>query len=129
MIDDSERREIARKLRKCTPPTSYRQSQGGGWAHLCDMALAVGFKREDNPTAWEFAQRLADLIEPPTQCPYYHSERHYCSVHEDLQVIDRDALLELADELEGEGLAGWASCPTHVVEYAHRIRKALGVES
>lgn len=64
MISDDERRDVARKLRKCTPPTSYRQSQGGGWAHLCDMALAVGFKREDNPTAWEFAQRLADLIEP-----------------------------------------------------------------
>ena len=64
MVSDDERREVARKLRKCTPPTSYRQSQGGGWAHLCDMALAVGFKREDNPTAWEFAQRLADLIDP-----------------------------------------------------------------
>ena len=70
MVSDDERREVARKLRKCTPPTSYRQSQGGGWAHLCDMALAVGFKREDNPTAWEFAQRLADLIDPTClACP------------------------------------------------------------
>lgn len=22
------------------------------------------------------------VIEPPTQCPYYHSDRHYCSIHD-----------------------------------------------
>lgn len=40
---------------------------------------------------------------------------------------DRDALLELADELEGEGLEGWASGPINVGEYARRIREELGV--
>ena len=40
---------------------------------------------------------------------------------------DRDALLALADELEGEGLDGWASGPLNVGEYARRIREALGV--
>lgn len=128
IFTSDERREVARKLRKCTPPTSYGQSQGGGWAHLCDMALVVGFKREDNPTAWELAQRLADLIEPPTQCPYYHSDRHYCSVYEDLQVIDRDALLELADEMDADGMDGWTHA-VNVGDYARRIRKALGEES
>jgi len=29
------------------------------------MALAVGLKREDEPTAWELAQRLAYYIDPP----------------------------------------------------------------
>ena len=42
-------------------------------------------------------------------------------------IVDRDALLELADELEGEGLDGWASGPLNVGEYARRIREALGV--
>ena len=41
-------------------------------------------------------------------------------------IVDRDALLELADELEGEGLDGWASGPIHVGEYARRIREACG---
>lgn len=43
---------------------------------------------------------LADLIEPPLQCPHYHSDRHYCSVHEDMALIDRDALLDEAKEAE-----------------------------
>ena len=43
-----------------------------------------------------------------------------------LPAIDRDALLALADELEGEGLDGWASGPVNVGEYARRIREALG---
>lgn len=42
---------------------------------------------------------------------------------------DVDALAKLADELEREGLSGWASGPVNVGEYARRIREALGVES
>lgn len=64
MITGYERREIAARLRKCTLPKNYTQAQGGGWSHLCDMALAVGLKPEDRPTAWDLAQRLADLIDP-----------------------------------------------------------------
>lgn len=40
---------------------------------------------------------------------------------------DRDALMALADEIEAEGLNGWAG-PVNVGEYAHRIREALGVQ-
>ena len=40
--------------------------------------------------------------------------------------IDRDALLALADEMDAEGLNGWAG-PVNVGEYARRIREALGV--
>lgn len=39
---------------------------------------------------------------------------------------DRDALLALADEMESEGLDGWASGPVNVGEFARRIREALG---
>ena len=51
----------------------------------------------------------------------------------ELTGIDRDALLELADELDGLGLtgfsSGWSSCAVNVGSFARRIRKALGVES
>ena len=40
---------------------------------------------------------------------------------------DVKALFELADELEGEGLDGWASGPVNVGEYARRIREACGM--
>lgn len=40
--------------------------------------------------------------------------------------VDVDALLELADELESEGLEGWASGPVNVGEFARRIREAVG---
>lgn len=43
--------------------------------------------------------------------------------------VDLCALLRLADELEREGLAGWASGPVNVGEYASLIREELGVES
>ena len=64
VVTDDERREAAERLRTCTPPTSYTSAQGGGWNHLCDMALAVGLTREEDPSAWTLANRLADLIEP-----------------------------------------------------------------
>lgn len=100
---------------------------------LSAVVLPDGFTHDYS----ELIQRLADLIEPPTQCPYYHSERHYCSAHEDLQVIDRDALLALADEMYRNGKmqrerqkAGghWFVDGLDVMEYARRIRKALGVQ-
>lgn len=37
-----------------------------------------------------------------------------------------EALLKLADELEAEGLDGWASGPVDVGRYAHRIREIVG---
>lgn len=81
MVTDGDRRRVAENLRNGTPITSYRQSQGGGWAHLRDMAVAVGFKREDAPTAWELAQRLADLIDRPTcqmvECTVDHGYRSW----------------------------------------------------
>ena len=44
---------------------------------------------------------------------------------------DRDALLALADELDGLGLtgfsSGWSSCAVNVGSFARRIREALGV--
>lgn len=45
---------------------------------------------------------------------------------------DRDALLALADEMDGLGLSGfssgWSSGAVNVGSFARRIREALGVE-
>ena len=114
MVTDEERREVARKLRAAKRPSLMV---------LLDV-LGVG---GDGAFA-----RLADLIEPPRQCPYYDSGRHRCSIH-DVPTIDCDALLELADEMDHPiRQAVWNQTSgvrrEHIMaEYARRIRKALGV--
>ena len=113
MVSDDEKREVAERLRELPDDSTYPDLIGAiadhdGWYAAADAA-----------------DRLADLIGPPRQCPYYDSGRHWCSIH-DAPTIDREALLALADELEGEGLAGWTSGPVNVGEYARRIREALG---
>ena len=128
MVSDDERREVSARLRTCTPPASYTSAQGGGWSHLCDMALAVGLTREEDPSAWTLANRLADLIEPSDH------------IGDPDKMVDLDALLKLAEELEKcawyfgldfdedeplrdrlkEASEDFAGC-------ARRIREALGV--
>lgn len=49
-----------------------------------------------------------------------------CSCYEPMP--DVDAIAKLADELEREGLKGWASGPVNVGRYAARIRETLGVD-
>ena len=109
MITDEERREVARKLRAAKRPSLMV---------LLDV-LGVG---GDGAFA-----RLADLIEPPRQCPYYDSDRHYCSIH-DVPTIDRDALLDLADKMDAYSAqfgTGLQACT--IQAWAFSIRDALGV--
>lgn len=54
----------------------------------------------DAETRRRLSDHIADLIEPPLQCQHYHSDRHYCSVHEDMTAVDRESLLALAEGLE-----------------------------
>ena len=64
-------------------------------------------------------------------------KRFLCTIDEEdgelvtlkMALVDLCALLRLADELEGEGLAGWASGPVNVGSYARRIREVLGVRA
>ena len=128
MITDEERREVARRLRALPDDSTYPDLIGAiadhdGWYAAADAA-----------------DRLADLIEPSAQCPYYHGDRHYCSIH-DVPAIDRDALLALADEMEVTGREYRHmvnenfvtsdlidDAPEDFVEYARRIREACGEE-
>lgn len=103
MIADSERREVARRLRELDY-ADLRESL------ICAYLDALGI---EGYADWVgIARRLADLIEPG---------------------CDRDALLALADEMDGIGdeigrtihrmmvfVDSWESC-------ARRIRKASGV--
>ena len=125
MISDEERREVARMLRELPGDSTYPDLIGviadhDGWYPAADAA-----------------DRLADLIEPgepKVKCVAevkIDGEQLEQLVHDaavELTGIDRDALLELADELDGEGLAGWASGPVNVGECARRIREALVVQ-
>ena len=89
MVTNDERREVARMLRELPGDSTYPD------------LIGVIADRDGWYPASDAADRLADLIEPPTQCPYYHSDRHYCSIH-DVPAIDRDALLALASGLEAD---------------------------
>ena len=112
MIHDSERREVARRLREL--------HLGCGSKDLIERTLsdAIGAWRKSG-MSWDFiTERLADLIEPS---------------------CDRDALLALADTLDSmretdcsgcrlEG-AGCVECSSGVAhEAARHIREALVVE-
>ena len=78
-ITDAERRDVAARLRKAIGLHEFAEVLGFSWTDESDWV-------------WNDVSNLvADLIEPPTQCPYYRSDRHYCSVH-DIPAIDRDAL-------------------------------------
>lgn len=132
MITDEERRNIAARLRDMDESAS-----------VMDMILIIEPCMKMPYTWRDLAERIADLIEPPLQCPHYHSDIHYCSIHEDIQPIDRGAMLELADEMESfsaplcmdctisnycERNDGAFSCAdSWVREYADRMRKILGV--
>lgn len=104
---NDDRARVAQALREMETPT---------WPTLTEAVMGHATTRE------KVVDRLADLIEPPRQCPHYHSDRHYCSVHDDMAAVDRHALLKLADRIQHHAdnaaghsayaarfdLAGWA---------------------
>lgn len=107
MLADTERREVARRLRGLRPGACFDDVYEALGAYGPSPYESRGL------SATEFARLLADLIEPS---------------------CDRDALLALADEMvemfrlgafTGEGLdARW--CRELYDKYARRIREARG---
>ena len=108
-VTDDERRLVAERLRM----SDERDAAG-----FVDCLLAEVIRgREFCETPCEECHarllgELADLIEPSDH------------IGDSGKKVDREALLALADELEGEGLDGWASGPVNVGRYAERIRAA-----
>lgn len=137
MISDTERREVARRLRE------YASWDGeedclvdcADWGERVLNLLGCG------DTEGECYAALADLIEPSepkVKCVAevkVDGERLEELAHDaavELTGIDRDALLELADEMEIDGAGAlddedW--CKPLLVEYANRIREACGPAS
>ena len=117
MTTDSERREVARRLRE------MGEELGSSVLLWYYIAKILGVRTAtDGKTA---CGMLADLIEPsghecvPGECPL--------NVRHDNDRIDRDALLELADEIEDSDVTYLVSTQYVLDSYASRIREALGV--
>ena len=131
MTTDSERREVARRLREIRPCKS-------GHIEWWRIAQALGLKEPAGWFGWEkfepdSVNRLVDLIEPsghecvPGECPP--------NVRHDNDRIDQERLLALADEMEGGFLLFGSTKSARRVfdflsdklgEYARRIREACG---
>ena len=106
MISDAERREVARMLRELPGDSTYPD------------LIGVIADRDGWYPAADAADRLADLIEPVERmCLYYDSDTNHCGCY-DTRLIDREALLELAEEMTVEKGDIW--------RWSRRIREACG---
>ena len=128
MPTDTERREVARRLREL----DYADLQE---SLICAYLDALGI---DGYEDWiGIAQRLADLIEPSepkVRCVAevkVDGERLEPLIHDavvEVTGIDRDALLALADDLDyaGANVENIAYIDQTFHESARRIREACG---
>lgn len=125
MITDEERREVARRL---------RDEADGGEMHIRDFlgSLCVCIRQERN--GYRALHRLADLIEPVERmCLYYDAYTNHCGCY-DTRLIDRDALLALANEIDRKSNDGAVNpdpmrplaTSLELFGYARRIREACG---
>lgn len=128
---NDECRRAAAALRGCL---DGKECWGNWWKMLLEsVAEAVGMTADDNPTAQDFCNRLADLIDPGESA----RDRDAAPMEPDgcwiFPSSSREALLALADEMDawandgGDGfkpVLSRAGCAA----YARRIREALGWE-
>ena len=130
MVNDDERREVARRLRgdPCDTLIPYRTGVHFGMGcheaanrfwDMCERIKSAG----DYDIAYSTRSVLADLIEPDTTKDTTKSQTISLSP----SLCDLDALLALADEMDMD-----AGCHAYVDDYvvndyARRIREALGV--
>ena len=125
MVSDDERREVARRLRDLARDVDEVSD--------FDLARTLGLEATSR-YGYDSGDvlRLADLIEPSESGQ--NRDRNQDSVQKESPIVqiehecDRDALLEIADEMDFEVAhagsdveSGW------VVGIADRIREALGV--
>ena len=131
MVTDDERRLVAERLRSFVTDDSVYAD-----VDACRVLHGIGLYYKDIDriyfSGFDVA-RLADLIDPDCE------EGRY-SVARTVRPVDREALLALADEIEYGASSDdgeYHDLPATMVaavarkqmEYADRIREALGVES
>lgn len=104
MPADDERREVARRLREFSKDR-WSLTVGGNSATIRYAISDIVFGDKKYHSGVDLLDRLADLIEPS---------------------CDRDALMELADEMEQET---GSVCGVCMGKSARRIREACGVAS
>lgn len=127
MATDDERREVAERLRCLRKDTDALTNLNHGPTWSLAWCVLGDELDEFGPGDWfeRMCGRLADLIDPDFE------EGRYEGVHT-ARPVDREALLELADELDGLGVdgfsSGWSSGAINVGLFARRIREALGKE-
>ena len=142
MISDEERREVAAKLRgdPCDTLIPYRTGIHFGMGcheaanrfwDMCERIKSAG----DYDIAYSTRSVLADLIwpsEPKVRCvaevkvdgEQLEELAHDAAV--ELTGIDREALLALANEIEGNDVTYIVSTQYVLDSYARRIREAVG---
>lgn len=141
MPTDTERREVARRLRHAWVNVPDTNRVRHHLRVLYEVYEAVGISDDDDADAIDLFDRLADLIEPSepkvervveVKIDGERLERLAYDEAVELTGVDRDALLELADEMErsaNETMAYFANFNNRdVIEYARRIRKACGAD-
>ena len=125
MVTDEERREVAERLRSFVTDDSVYAD-----VDACRVLHSIGLYYKDIDriyfSGFDVA-RLADLIDPDCDEGRYEGART-------ARPVDREALLELADELEEDACwevqtPGDTSGAWRLKDTCDRIRKALGVES
>ena len=129
MIADSERREVAERLRDKKAECEER-----GYPWMCDdLILALGYDH-DYEAGDEIFDRLADLIDPGESGQNLDKNRDTVQIEspavQKAPECDRDALLALADEMKEKVLVydrlGLRVPTRDVMGYSRRIREALG---
>lgn len=129
MVTDEERREVARRLKSILGLDYCKDPR-----YAVELASDAIGASHSNGYSWDkMLDRIADLIEPPLQCPYYDSRKHWCSIY-DVPTIGRDALLVLADEIDRKSNDGTVNpdpmkpiaSSLDLFGYARRIREAVG---
>lgn len=119
MPTDDERREVARMLRQAWANVSDANPVRHHLRVLYEIYAAVGLN-DDGAEAIDLFDHLADLIEPGDH------------IGDSDKMVDRDALLDLADEMYdrlGEydaDLHGGVYMANEMRKYARRIREACG---
>ena len=132
MPTDEERREVARRLRGDLENARSRGhycNDSETVRYICDI---LGLHCSRCPHPWAGVEALADLIEPSESGQ--NRDRNQDSVQKESHIVqidhecDRDALLKLADDLDGMGDGSmYDPCISDEYGIASRIREILGV--